>query len=44
VAKIAGEEWKNMTEKQRGPYEEVYTWHNLPFLAGSSIILLGVVS
>ena len=25
VAKIAGEEWKNMTEKQRGPYEEVYT-------------------
>ncbi|KAJ6933729.1 hypothetical protein NC651_008968 [Populus alba x Populus x berolinensis] len=23
VAKIAGEEWKNMTEKQRGPYEEV---------------------
>ncbi|KAJ6415066.1 hypothetical protein OIU84_003960 [Salix udensis] len=23
AAKIAGEEWKNMTEKQRGPYEEV---------------------
>ncbi|KAJ7004218.1 high mobility group B protein 13-like [Populus alba x Populus x berolinensis] len=23
VAKIAGEEWKHMTEKQRGPYEEV---------------------
>ncbi|KAJ6705447.1 GABA TRANSPORTER 2 ISOFORM X1-RELATED [Salix purpurea] len=22
AAKIAGEEWKNMTEKQRGPYEE----------------------
>lgn len=23
VAKIAGEEWKNMTEEKRGPYEEV---------------------
>ncbi|XWS61649.1 hypothetical protein CRYUN_Cryun07bG0144500 [Craigia yunnanensis] len=23
VAKIAGEEWKNMTEEQRGPYEEM---------------------
>lgn len=24
VAKIAGEEWKNMTDKQKAPYEEVY--------------------
>ncbi|KAG5228265.1 high mobility group protein [Salix suchowensis] len=23
VAKIAGEEWKNMTEKQKGPYEKI---------------------
>ena len=23
VAKINGEEWKNMTEKQKAPYEEV---------------------
>lgn len=23
LAKIAGEEWKNMTEEQKGPYEEV---------------------
>ncbi|XVF13006.1 hypothetical protein REPUB_Repub08aG0169900 [Reevesia pubescens] len=23
VAKVAGEEWKNMTEEQRGPYEEM---------------------
>lgn len=25
VAKITGEEWKNMTEAQRAPYEEVLT-------------------
>lgn len=24
VAKITGEEWKNMTVEQKGPYEEVY--------------------
>jgi hypothetical protein len=35
VAKIAGEEWKNMTEKQKRPYEEVYTAHNMLFLVGS---------
>lgn len=23
VAKITGEEWKNMTEKEKGPYEKV---------------------
>ena len=31
VAKIAGEEWKNMTEKQKRPYEKVYTAHNTSF-------------
>jgi len=35
VAKIAGEQWKNMTEKQKRPYEEVYTAHNILFLVGS---------
>lgn len=25
VAKISGEEWKNMTEKEKEPYEEVFT-------------------
>jgi hypothetical protein len=35
VAKIAGEEWKNMIEKQKGPYEKVYTAHNIIFLVGS---------
>ena len=28
VAKITGEEWKNMTEEQRGPYEEVSIHRN----------------
>ena len=32
VAKITGEEWKNMTEKQRGPYEEVSTLTKNRFL------------
>ena len=31
VAKIAGEEWKNMIEKQKGPYKKVYTAHNIIF-------------
>lgn len=29
VAKITGEEWKNMTEEQKAPYEEVSSL-NLP--------------
>lgn len=29
VAKITGEEWKNMTDEQKGPYEEVYFISNI---------------
>lgn len=33
VAKITGEEWKNMTEEQKGPYEEVYFFLYLLYFA-----------
>ncbi|KAJ4955295.1 hypothetical protein NE237_012078 [Protea cynaroides] len=32
IAKLAGEEWKNMTEEQRGPYEEMAKKHKEEYL------------